>query len=97
MAAETSNVYNAQNQRAKIVPDNINLQYVNPPGHLNLMTAIVRSHRSELFRKIDECLAISLRIDGSIDFTHVDKIYVLGNFNSDILYFVNMVNSFKFV
>lgn len=77
VAAEASNVYNAQ-ERGGIVPPNINLQYVNPPGHLNLMTAIVNSHRPVLLQKINECFALSLRIDGSIDFTHVDKIYVLG-------------------
>lgn len=77
IASEVSNIYNTQNQSG-IVPENINLQYVNPPGHLNLMTAIVQSHRGELLQKIDKCIALSLRIDGSVDFTHVDKIYVLG-------------------
>lgn len=80
VAAECSKVYNPHDKSGKIVPSNINVQYVNPSGHLNLMTAIVQSHRPELLRKINECLALSLRIDGSIDFTHVDKIYVLGEF-----------------
>lgn len=80
VAAEASLVYKVQDHSGRIVPKNINLQYVNPPGHLNLMTAIVQCHRPELLRKINECLAISLRIDGSIDFTHIDKIYVLGDY-----------------
>lgn len=88
VAGEASNVYNAQDQSGKTVPDNINLQYVNPPEHLNLMTAIVQSHRPELLRKINECLALSLRIDGSIDFTHVDKIYVLGKLYSPFILFI---------
>lgn len=78
VAAEASNAYDSQNQRESIVPNNISLQYLNSHGHLNLMTAIVESHRHEFLRKINECLALSLRIDGSIDFTHLDKIYVLG-------------------
>lgn len=78
VAAEASNAYNSQNQSESIVPENMNLQYVNTHGHLNLMTAIVESHRTEFLRKINDCLALSLRIDGSVDFTHVDKIYVLG-------------------
>lgn len=77
VAGDASHNYNSQNQNAKIVRNNINLQYVNTHGHLSLMTGIVNSHRPELLQKITECLALSLRIDGSIDFTHVDKIYVL--------------------
>lgn len=41
------------------------------------MHSIVQSHQSEFQQKIDNCVALSLRIDGSIDFTHVDKIYVM--------------------
>lgn len=60
VAAEASNAYNSQNQSEKIVPNNINLQYVNTHGHLDLMTAIVESHQPELLRKFNECLALSL-------------------------------------
>lgn len=78
VAGEASHGYDSLSQNQLTVPDSINLQYVNTHGHLNLMTAIVQSHRPDFLRKINECLALSLRIDGSIDFTHVDKIYVLG-------------------
>lgn len=70
--------YDSSNQNKSIVDSNIDLQYVNKPGHLNLMTAIVDSNQEDFERKIDECIALSLRIDGSVDFTHVDKIYVMG-------------------
>lgn len=78
VAAEASNAYDSQKQSESIVPNNINLQYINAHGHLNLMTAIVESDRPAFLQKINECLALSLRIDGSVDFTHMDKIYVLG-------------------
>lgn len=78
IAGEASNAYDSLNEGKNTIADGVNLQYVNPHGHLNLMTAIVKSHRGEFLRKINECFAISLRIDGSIDFTHIDKIYVMG-------------------
>lgn len=78
VAAEASYAYDSSNQSKSIIPENINLQYVNKPGHLELTTSIVQSYRETILRKINECVTISLRIDGSIDFTHVDKIYVMG-------------------
>lgn len=78
IAAEASFAYDSLNQNESIISDGINLQYVNKPSHLNLMTAIAKSHQGNFLQKINECVAISLRIDGSIDFTHMDKIYVLG-------------------
>lgn len=79
VAGEASSAYNnSQSQSGSSLPDNINLQYVNTHGHLNLMSTIVETHQPEFLQKIRECLALSLRIDGSVDFTHVDKIYVLG-------------------
>lgn len=78
VAGEASHAYDSANQSKNLIPDGIDLQYVNTHGHSNLMHAIVQSHRPEFQRKIKECLALSLRIDGSIDFTHIDKIYVMG-------------------
>lgn len=77
IAGEASNSYDSLNKRESIISDGVNLQYVNPHGHLNLMSTIVNAHRDEFLRKINECFAISLRIDGSVDFTHIDKIYVM--------------------
>lgn len=84
VAGEASFAYDSLNQSRSIIAQNIDLQYVNPPGHLNLMTAIVHSHREEFLRKINDCIALSSRINGSIDFTHIDKIYVMAKLiNSD--------------
>lgn len=77
VVGEASSSYDSQNQSSSIIAPNINLQYVNPPGHLEIMTSIVNSHRNEFTKKLNECLAISLRIDGSVDLTQIDKIYVL--------------------
>lgn len=77
VAGEASFVYDSLNQSRSIIAQNIDLQYVNPPGHLNIMIAIVHSHREEFLRKINDCIALSLRKKGSTDFTHIDKIYVM--------------------
>lgn len=76
-AEAASSAYMAENHSSHIIAENINLQYVNPHGHEELMTAIVESYQDEFVKKVNEAWAISLRIDGSIDFTHEDKIYVL--------------------
>lgn len=77
VCGEASHAYNPDDQSRPIIADNINLQYVNPHGHLELMTTIVNSYQDEFKKKIDDAWAISLRVDGSIDFTHIDKIYVM--------------------
>lgn len=77
VAGEANVKYDSLNQSKSIISDGIDLQYVNQPGHLELMKAIVQSYRNDFLQKINDCVAISLRIDGSIDFTHVDKIYVM--------------------
>lgn len=77
IAGEASCAYDSEKQTGSIIKNDISLHYVNPPGHLDLMATIVRSHRAEFLKKIDEYIAISLRIDGSIDLTQLDKIYVM--------------------
>lgn len=77
VAGEASRAYNPVNNSTTTVGNSINLQYVNPHGHHELMTAIVRSYHDEFMKKIRESWAISLRVDGSVDSTHIDKIYVM--------------------
>lgn len=76
IANEASHAYNSSIQNSVVLND-IKLQYVNAPGHLELMTTIVESDRSQFVEKITNSLALSLRVDGSIDFTQIDKIYVM--------------------
>lgn len=42
------------------------------------MSCIVESDLNALRTKMKTCLALSLRVDGSVDRTQIDKIYVLG-------------------
>lgn len=79
VVSSASYAYDAQNRTAKIsiIPENIPVQYVNKPGHLFLMTTIVNSDLTNFIEKLKNSYAISLRIDGSVDSTQVDKIYVM--------------------
>lgn len=69
--------YNASNETQPTIPENIPMQYVNKPGHRCLLTTIVNSHIGDFMKKINESWAVSLRVDGSVDSTQIDKIYVM--------------------
>lgn len=77
VAAEASHAFSIDNDDRNTIPTNLGLQYINPRAHLEFMTCIVESNIAALKTEIDQCLAISIRIDGSVDRTQVDKIYVL--------------------
>lgn len=89
--AEASSTYDVENQSSRVVADNINLQYVNPHGHLESMSTIVKSDRSNFVKKINEARAISLRSDGSVDFTNIRGMFILARYS------VTISNSFKIV
>lgn len=74
---ESSQVFDYTHTTATIPPD-ISLQYVNPPTHSNLLSCIVQAELNTIIEKISKCIALSLRCDGSIDRSQIDKIYVLG-------------------
>lgn len=78
VTAEASNVFSVKNENRSVIPNGLSLQYVTPKTHLELMSCIMESDIEDLKTKIDQCLAISLRIDGSVDRSQLDKIYVLG-------------------
>lgn len=65
------------NETQPTIPPNINLSYINPPKHLEHLDCIVLSDYENMKKKMRDALAISLRVDGSVDFTQIDKIYVL--------------------
>lgn len=77
VASEASNAYDCMNENKNIIAGNIDLQYVNRPGHFNFLSTIVKSDQKNFAQKVNECIALSLRIDGSVDFTQIDKIYVM--------------------
>lgn len=66
--------FNANNAT---IPSDLNIQYVNPPNHLNLLKIIVQSHQQDFKKKIETARAYSIHIDGSVDRTQIDKIYIL--------------------
>lgn len=76
VANEVSQRYCSQQD---INTNNIPLQYVSPVAHLDLMSSIVSGDCSNMKNKLSSCLAISLRMDGSIDQKQKDKIYVLAS------------------
>lgn len=55
----------------------INLQYVTPAAHLEFLECIVESDAQTIREKLESSLALSLRVDGSVDRTNIDKIYML--------------------
>lgn len=55
----------------------INLHHINPKSHADILESIVDTSSDFVRKKIENCLACSLRADGSIDRTHIDKIYIL--------------------
>lgn len=55
----------------------INLQYIRPSMHSELLSCIVEADRDHIKTRIENAIAVSLRVDGSVDRTNLDKIYVL--------------------
>lgn len=55
----------------------ISLHRLNPIFHREMLTCIVGAESGLLERTIEDCVALSLRIDGSVDRTCLDKIYII--------------------
>jgi len=53
------------------------LQYVNSTSYSNFSKCIVEADISNFKEKLRKCLAISLRVDGSVDRTQLDNIHIL--------------------
>lgn len=75
---EASNHFEFENPKQSVIPKNLSLHYINPVKHLEIMECIVTTDIKFLQNTLADCLAISLRVDGSIDRQQKDKIYVLG-------------------
>lgn len=85
VAYEYGAAYNINNREQSANAINkIPLQYVNPMSHAEILDCIVAVEGDLLSKKIQNCIALSLRADGSVDRTNQDKIYVLAKIvNSD--------------
>lgn len=76
--------FNCSEQQTSIIPPKLNLKYINPPSHLEILNCIVASDQNNFKEKIKNSIAISIRADGSVDRTQIDKIYVMAKIvNSD--------------
>ena len=53
------------------------LQYLSPNAHRDFLECIVKSDRNSLASTMSNSLAISLRCDGSVDRTQIDKIFLM--------------------
>lgn len=70
----------------QIVPKNLSLQYVTPVQHLAILKTIVSADTNTIKKKINNCLALSVRVDGSIDRWQIDKINVTDIGNVELLF-----------
>lgn len=55
----------------------INLRYLNPVYYKEILTCIVTAESDLIMDKLHDCIALSLRCDGSADRTNLDKIYTI--------------------
>lgn len=53
------------------------LQYINPPGHREMLQHIVLADIPELKNKLLSYISVSLRVDGSVDRFQIDNIHVM--------------------
>jgi hypothetical protein len=67
----------AFNETQSDITDQLDLQYVNPMCHGIFLKCITQAHSKEVLDTLMKSRALSLRLDGSVDRTQIDKIYVL--------------------
>lgn len=78
IAAEYGNSYNINDsEKNERLIRELNMQYLSPMAHADFMETIVSVEADLIAKKISECLSLSIRADGSVDRTSIDKIYVL--------------------
>lgn len=53
------------------------MNYLHPSFHLKMMDCIVTVEKNFIQQKLNDCIALSIRVDGSVDRTCLDKIYVI--------------------
>ena len=74
VAAQIASEFIFNNEQHEVKLD---LQYISPAYHRELLQVIVDSHRQTSVNTIKEALASSLRCDGSVDRTQVEKIFTM--------------------
>lgn len=55
----------------------ISMNYLNPNFHAEILDCITTAEKNMIANKLKNCISLSLRMDGSVDRTCLDKIYVI--------------------
>lgn len=77
VGAEAGRSFKYNDKDAPTVSPSLNLQYVNKPSHLDFLTTIVQSDQEDFQEKVTNAIACSIRMDGSVDRSQLDKIYIM--------------------
>lgn len=77
IVGEIASAFEFNNTQMTTAKD-MSFQYLTPTAHKEFLQCIVESNVKTLIRKLTvDSLALSLRCDGSVDRTQIDKIYVM--------------------
>ena len=82
MVAEILSINFDMESNLKVVSTN-ELQYLNPTAYRDLLNCIVESDKDSFCEKLINSSAVSLRCDGSVDRTQIDKIFVIAKIIED--------------
>lgn len=77
VGSEAGRTFNHNDVNAPTIAPDLNLQYVNCPSYPELLTIIVESDKRQFQQKIENSIAVSIRVDGSVDRSQIDKIYIM--------------------
>lgn len=77
VGSEAGRNFNYNDINAPTIATNLNLQYVNHQSYSELLNIIVESDKEHFRRKIENAIAASIRVDGSVDRSQIDKIYIM--------------------
>lgn len=77
VGAEAGRSFDYRDVNAPTINPAMNLQYVNRMSHAELLSVIVESDKPKLLTKLQKSIAASIRTDGSVDRTQIDKIYIM--------------------
>jgi hypothetical protein len=78
MIAHTmGNSLDLEQKHERFQPTDFDLQYVNPVNHRQMLDSIVKADIPTLRKTFENVLAMSLRVDGSVDRMQVDNKHVL--------------------
>lgn len=70
--------YNKSSNITNDAAQDMDFQYLTPASHKDILECIILSHRETFIETLlTKSLAMSLRCDGSVDRSQIDKIYVL--------------------